>query len=101
MIDVRQVNVTTLANGMEVVLHLHEIRGESGDGPTVGICAAIHGNEQTGPQIVLDVARRYRSRAFRGRLLLLPVANPPAFEANRRNTPIDDLNLNLRIWTKE
>jgi predicted deacylase len=27
-------------------------------------------------------------------LLLLPVANPPAFEANRRNTPVDDMNLN-------
>ncbi|MCI0411058.1 MAG: M14 family metallopeptidase, partial [Acidobacteria bacterium] len=32
--------------------------------------------------------------SFRGRLLLLPVANPPAFEVNTRNTPVDDLNLN-------
>jgi hypothetical protein len=90
----RQVKVTTLASGADVVLHLHEIRGAAGDGPTVGICAAVHGNEQTGPQIVLELARRMVGKEFRGRLLLLPVANPLAFEANRRHTPIDDLNLN-------
>jgi hypothetical protein len=60
----------------------------------LGICAAIHGNERTGTEIVLETARRYADGTFRGRLLLLPVANPLAFEANRRHTPTDDLNLN-------
>lgn len=94
MTEARRINVTTLANGTDVELHLHEMVGANGDGPTVGICAAIHGDEQTGPQIVLEMARRFSAKEFRGRLLLLPVANPPAFMANRRNTPIDDLNLN-------
>ena len=89
----RQRVVTTLANGADVALHLHDLHG-AGDGPTVGICAAIHGNEPTGTEIVLEVARRLHEEKFRGRLLLLPVANPPAFEANRRHTPIDDQNLN-------
>ena len=31
---------------------------------------------------------------IRGRLLLLPVANPRAYAQNRRFTPIDELNLN-------
>lgn len=92
--ELRIIPVTTLADGSQVVLHLHDIRGEAGDGPTVGICAGIHGNEQTGPQILLELARRLIPRTFRGRLLLLPVANPPAFQANRRHTPIDDQNLN-------
>ncbi len=89
----RQRVVTTLANGADVTLHLHDLQG-AGEGPTVGICAAIHGNEPTGTEIVLEVARRLGEEKFRGRLLLLPVANPPAFEANRRHTPIDDQNLN-------
>ena len=86
--------VSTLANGAEVVLAMHDLRGTSGDGPTVGICASIHGNEPTGTEIVLEIARRFQRRDFRGRLLLLPVANPLAFEANRRHTPLDDQNMN-------
>ena len=89
-----RIPVTTMANGSEIALYLHELRGSEGDGPTVGICAAIHGNERTGTEIVLETARRYADRRFRGRLLLLPVANPFAFEANRRHTPTDELNLN-------
>ena len=91
---IRRLGVSTLANGTELVLHLHELRGHLGDGPTVGIYAAIHGNESAGAQIVLEVARRFATASFRGRLLLLPVANPLAFEANRRHTPVDDQNLN-------
>ena len=90
----RRVVVTTLASGAEVALCLHELQGTLGPGPTVGICAAIHGNEPTGTQIVLEVARRFAGGNFRGRLLLLPVANPLAFEANSRHTPVDDQNLN-------
>ncbi len=75
-------------------MHLHDIQGDLGDGPTVGICAAIHGNESTGTQIVLELVRRFQQQSFRGRLWLLPVANPLAFEANRRHTPVDDQNLN-------
>lgn len=91
---VRRVPVATLASGVEVAIYLHELVGRAGDGPTVGICAAIHGNEPTGTEIVLEAARRFAAGRFSGRLLLLPVANPPAFEANRRHTPLDDLNLN-------
>ena len=77
-----------------MAIHVHEIVGDLGGGLTIGICAAIHGNEPTGTQIVLEVARRFAGQAFKGRLLLLPVANPPAFEANSRHTPVDDQNLN-------
>jgi predicted deacylase len=86
--------VSTLANGTELALHLHELQGNLGDGPTVGICAAIHGNESTGAQIVLELVRHFKQQSFRGCLCLLPVANPLAFEANRRHTPVDDQNLN-------
>jgi predicted deacylase len=88
-----RIPLASMADGGEMALFLHEIQG-SGDGPTVGICAGIHGNERTGTEIVLEVARRYAHEAFVGRLVLLPVADPPAFAANSRHAPVDDLNLN-------
>ena len=86
--------VTVFADGTEAVLHVHEIVGGAGAGPTVGISAAIHGDEQTGPQIILDFARGLDASRMKGRLLLLPVANPRSFEARTRHNPVDDLNLN-------
>ena len=91
---VTRVPVATLANGAEVAIYLHEVVGQAGDGPTLGICAAIHGDEPTGTEIALETVRRVTDSQFRGRLVLLPVANPLAFEANRRHTPLDDQNLN-------
>ncbi len=90
----RRIPLASMADGGEMALALHEIQGRVGEGPTVGICAGIHGNERTGTEIVLEIARRYTEGRFRGRLVLLPVANPPAFAANRRHAPVDDLNLN-------
>jgi predicted deacylase len=92
--NVRRIPIAAMANGTEMSIHIHEIEGEAGSGPTVGICAGIHGNERTGTEIVLDCARRYADGRFKGRLLLLPVADPPGFAANRRHTTVDDLNLN-------
>jgi len=84
---------TVMADGSDAALTMHEI-SSGRDGPTVGISAVIHGNEPTGAEIVLDLFRAIRDVPVRGRLLLLPVANPWAFAKNRRFTPTDELNLN-------
>jgi predicted deacylase len=82
-----------MADGNEAALTLTEI--SSGvDGPTVGISGAIHGNESTGSEVVLELFRALKDAPIKGRLLLLPVSNPWAFAKNRRHTPIDELNLN-------
>jgi predicted deacylase len=94
MMTLRKIPLAAMADGGEMALYLHEVRGLVGPGPKVGICAGIHGNERTGTEIVLEIARRFRSGRFRGSLLLLPVADPPAFASNRRHAPVDDLNLN-------
>ena len=94
MTRLSRIPLASMADGGEMALYFHEIQGKEGTGPTVGICAGIHGNERTGTEIVLEVGRRYGDRRFRGRLVLLPVADPPAFAANRRHAPVDDLNLN-------
>src|SRR5215207_11526403 len=84
---------TTHADGSDAVLTIHEITGRR-DGPTIGISGAIHGNEPTGTEIILELYRVLQNTPIRGRLLLLPVANPRAYAQNRRFTPIDELNLN-------
>jgi predicted deacylase len=84
---------STHADGSDATLTIHEITGNR-DGPTVGISGAIHGNEPTGTEIILDLHRLVQQTPIKGRLLLLPVANPRAYAENRRFTPIDELNLN-------
>jgi predicted deacylase len=91
---IHRIPMTWMASGMQAALHLHEITGGRGSGPTIGICAAIHGDEGVGTQAVLDLARTLDDEALCGRLLLLPVANPFSFEAQARQNPIDDVNLN-------
>ena len=61
---------------------------------TGGISASIHGNESVGTEVVLDLYRALQTVPIRGRIVLLPVANPRAYAKNRRFTPIDELNLN-------
>lgn len=87
---------TTRADGTRAALHIHEIVGTE-DGPTVGISAAIHGNENTSAQIVRALWPTLRDTPIKGRILLLPVANPWAMAINHRFTPIDELNLNRQF----
>jgi predicted deacylase len=88
---------TTMADGTDAVLHIHELTGHAGDGPTVGVSAAIHGNENTSAQIVRALWPVLSSTPLRGRVLLLPVANPRAMAVNHRFTPVDELNLNRQF----
>jgi predicted deacylase len=92
--SIERVPVTTLASGGELALTIHTYEGEPG--PTVGVSAAIHGDEPISVEIVRRLAA-YLERPdvnLRGTLRLLPVANPLAYEANTRHTPADHLNLN-------
>ena len=78
---------------MEVALYIHEIQGVLGDGPTLGVSAAIHGDEPGGTHMIMEIPRRYGGGNFRGRLILLPVANLLTFEAYSRYTPLDVQNM--------
>lgn len=87
---------TTHADGSDAVLFIHELVGEE-DGPTIGISASIHGNENTGSQAVLDLYRVLKDQPLKGRILLLPVANPYAFAVNERFATIDKVDLNRQF----
>ena len=90
-----EIPVAMLANGHEFALHVHEIVADS-DGPTVLVVAGIMGDQPTGVEIVrraaalLETEETMRS----GRVLLLPVANPYAYQQHMRHTPLDMNNLN-------
>ena len=89
----RPIRVATLASGTELILPLHDIAGDR-SGPTLGISAAIHGEEAVGVEIVYRFLAETDLSDLAGRLLVLPVANPFSYAAITRNTPIDMTNLN-------
>lgn len=87
---------TTNADGSDAVLFVHELVGEE-DGPTIGISASIHGNENTGSQAILELFHILKTMPLKGRILLLPVANPSAFAVNERFATIDKVDLNRQF----
>ncbi|QJU56952.1 hypothetical protein HL653_03350 [Sphingomonas sp. AP4-R1] len=64
------------------------------DGPSLLITAGIHGDEFEGPAALLDLVRRLEALPIRGRLILVPTANPAALAASARRSPVDGRDLN-------
>ncbi|TYB81324.1 succinylglutamate desuccinylase/aspartoacylase family protein [Maritimibacter fusiformis] len=84
---------TTLACGTDAVLNMTDLVGEE-DGPLVGISASIHGNENCGSQAILELYHILKDMRIKGRVRLLPVANPTAMIVNSRFSPLDQRDLN-------
>lgn len=53
----------------------------------------MHGDEYEGIAAIPQVYRAIKPKALRGRLVMAPVCNMPAYEAAQRSSPIDGLNL--------
>jgi N-alpha-acetyl-L-2,4-diaminobutyrate deacetylase len=66
----------------------------NGDGPTALLTGASHGDEYEGPIALLKLARSLEPAQVRGRVILVPAMNYPAFRAGMRTSPIDAGNLN-------
>ncbi len=75
-----------------VMLPITVIR--NGPGPTALFTGANHGDEYEGPIALFDLARSLRAEQVRGRVILVPAMNQPAFAAGTRTSPIDRGNLN-------
>ncbi|HYM68726.1 MAG TPA: succinylglutamate desuccinylase/aspartoacylase family protein [bacterium] len=88
-----RIPVCRLASGAELAIAVHVLRG-GGDGPTVGIMSAHHGEELFTTELMRRLRGMLLDGRFRGTVLMVPCANPPSFEAGTRNTPIDMHNLN-------
>jgi len=63
------------------------------DGPTLAVLAGVHGDEYEGICAIPRVFRSFDLAELRGRLIMVPVCNLPAYRAATRSSPIDGLNL--------
>jgi uncharacterized protein len=91
--NVERIPVTRMSNGHDVELVVHVIRGAK-DGPKLAMFGGIHGDEPLGTEAVRRVLQRIDPGELAGTIVAVPVANPYAFEAGKRMTPADGLNLN-------
>ncbi len=66
----------------------------NGDGPTALLTGGNHGDEYEGPAALFHLARALPAADIRGRVIIVPAMNYPAFRAGTRTSPIDRGNLN-------
>ena len=66
----------------------------AGSGPTVLLTGGNHGDEYEGPVALMKLLQRLPSMTLRGRLIVIPGLNFPAFINGTRTSPIDHGNLN-------
>src|SRR5262245_33677656 len=65
-----------------------------GSGPTALFAGANHGDEYEGPLALQELALELDPASIRGRVIIVPFMNYPAFRAGSRTSPIDRGNLN-------
>ncbi len=96
------IGIARMPGGYDLEIPVHEIRGRR-SGPTVAIIAGQHGNELHSTMAAVEVLKRLDPGELRGRVLIVPVANPVSFDHKERATWMDALhgantgNLN-RLW---
>lgn len=66
----------------------------NGPGPTALLTGGNHGDEYEGPIVLFDLARTIEAAEIKGRVIIVPAMNYPAFRAGTRTSPIDRGNLN-------
>lgn len=91
--DIGWIEVATLSSGLPLRVAVHELRGAA-PGPTVGVTAAIHGDELAPVEALRRLIATLDPGRLRGTLRIAPVVNPLAFQAQTRHTPQDMHNLN-------
>ncbi|MBD9634291.1 N(2)-acetyl-L-2,4-diaminobutanoate deacetylase DoeB [Pseudomonas sp. PDM19] len=67
---------------------------KNGNGPTALLTGGNHGDEYEGPVALSRLAQELRAEDIRGRVIIVPFMNTPAFLAGKRTSPIDAGNLN-------
>lgn len=65
-----------------------------GAGPTVLLTGGNHGDEYEGPVALSKLACSLKAGDVRGRVIVVPFMNYPAFRAGTRTSPVDAGNLN-------
>lgn len=68
-------------------------------GPTIFLCAAIHGDEVNGTAVIQSVFKKleHDQSLISGRIIALPILNPFGFEIMSRHEPFDESDLNRQF----
>lgn len=77
-----------------IPIPLAVLNAGAGTGPTVLLTGGNHGDEYEGPVALFKLMQRLPSMSIRGRLIVIPALNFPAFVNGTRTSPIDRGNLN-------
>jgi predicted deacylase len=85
--------ITLMADGSALNLPVLVATGSSRS-PRLVCVGGIHGNEPEGITALLEYWDGLDLDAINGTLVLVPVANPPAFQAGERRYPGDSLDMN-------
>jgi predicted deacylase len=83
----------TMADGTAVSLPVLVATGAA-HRPRLVCVAGIHGNEPEGITALLELWDEIDPDDLNGTLVLVPVANPPAFRAGERRNPEDHIDMN-------
>ncbi len=78
--------VTTMLNGADLTIPLHVITGRE-TGPTFGIITNTHGDEFLATIAIREFINALDTAKLKGRIVLVPVANPMATAGFGRLTP--------------
>ncbi|WP_267640759.1 succinylglutamate desuccinylase/aspartoacylase family protein [Haloarchaeobius amylolyticus] len=95
-----RVTLARLPSGVEVTTTVHSYEGPA-EGPTVYVQAAQHGREINGTEVCRRLHDELPTTELRGRVVVVPVANPLTFDRISYTTPevLDSVNPNMnRVW---
>ncbi len=65
-----------------------------GTGRSIFVIAGVHGHELNGIEVVRRLRMYLATKKMSGRVTLVPVANPLAFDSRQRNTDLDGMDMN-------
>lgn len=85
--------IVPLGDGSVLRVPVKVIAGR-GARPHLLAIAGIHGDEPEGMLALIDLWHELSPEQVTGRLVMVPVANPTAFAAGQRRSPLDGLDLN-------
>ena len=81
-----RIEVTTMLNGATLSVPLHVITGRR-EGPTFGVVTNTHGDEFSPTMAIRELTGTLDTARLRGRLVIVPCANPMATAGFGRLTP--------------
>lgn len=88
----RRIRLVEDARGESITIPLLIARGEN-DGPTLGLTAAVHGDELNGLRVIHKLFSEIEPKELKGNIIAVPVVNIPGFlEETRSFNDGNDLN---------